>query len=267
MGTVLLNLGKYEEALEFIDDALDIGAENAGVQYMRGIALLNLGRYEDALQSFDRALEINCEDLSFWIGRGNALGYLRRYEDALQSFDRALAIDSGNAGAWNGRGQALKFLERYEDALQSFDRALEINCEDSDVWFNEGETHLKIAVQEFERNNYGNALENVNSAIDSFLVIYDSKKKEVKEEITDFFRNLVDSRQIEAIDTSLKTISRKKEELTEFLRPILRALDIVKTGDLKKYYELQVEQRDIVADIVKRLTGSEELLPEEYRSN
>lgn len=59
----------------------------------------------------------------------------------------------------------------------------------------------------------------------------------------------------------------RKEELKELFEPISIAVEIVKSKDLSKYYELQVERREVVADIVKRLTGSEELLPEEYRSN
>jgi hypothetical protein len=36
---------------------------------------------------------------------------------------------------------------------------------------------------------------------------------------------------------------------------------------VNKYYELQAERREVVADIVKRLTGSVELLPEEYKGS
>jgi hypothetical protein len=298
-GRALVNLERYEEALHAFDRALEIDPKNIGAYYFKGIALENLERYEEALHTFDRALEIDSGNAGIWYNRGRALVNLERYEDALHAFDRALEIDSGNSCVWCSKGTALVNLERYEDALHAFDRALEIdpscneisyfegfalvnleryedalhafdraledNSENVDAMLEKGTIHLEISVREFKKDNYGNAVENLKFAMDSFLKTWNTKEEKVRERIIDFFKNLTDLRQANAVEISFITIIEKNEELAEFLKPISVAVEIARTKDLKKYYDLQIEQREIVVDVVKRLTESEEFLPEEYR--
>ena len=246
---------------------MEINPEEIGGFAGRAACLLVLQRYEEALQAFDRALEINPEHADTWNLKGVALVSLQRYEEALQAFDRALEINPEHAGARHNKGVALYHLQRYEEALQAFERVTEINPEHTDAWLGRGEVHLEISKLDFKQNNHGNALENLNTAMDSFLEIWDTKKEEIRDTITDFFKNLTDSGEIEAVGISLETVLKKKSELAEFLKPISVSLDIIRTKDLKKYYNLQVEERDLVVDIVKKLTGSEDLVPEEYRKS
>ncbi|MFQ5892433.1 MAG: tetratricopeptide repeat protein, partial [Candidatus Methanofastidiosia archaeon] len=231
----------------------------------KGITLRNLQRYEEALQALDRALELDPEDVYAWYTRGLTLLNLQKYEEALQVFDRVLELDPEDVYTWVGKGAALGNLQKYEEALQAFDRALELDPEDVYTWFNKGSVHLKISEQEFKMNNFGNAIKNLDYTMNFFSKIWDKKEEEIKEEIMNFFKDLIDSKKTEALDTSLKIILKKKEELTEFLEPISVGLEIVKTRNIKKFYDLQVEKRDVVVDIVRKLTGSEELILDEYR--
>ncbi|MCZ7397495.1 MAG: hypothetical protein O8C59_03170, partial [Candidatus Methanoperedens sp.] len=65
-----------------------------------------------------------------------------------------------------------------------------------------------------------------------------------------------------AVDEIIKLYGDKYEER---LKLIIKALEIVETKDLQKYYNLQIEEREIVGDIVKKITKSDELLPEEIK--
>ena len=65
-----------------------------------------------------------------------------------------------------------------------------------------------------------------------------------------------------AVDIVLKI---KGDTYSDKIRPITKAIEIVETKDMKKYYDLQVEEREIVADIVKKITKSDELIPEEIK--
>ena len=51
----------------------------------------------------------------------------------------------------------------------------------------------------------------------------------------------------------------------ELLKPLCKAVEIVETKDVQKYYKLQVEEREIVAEIVQKISKSEDLLPPEYK--
>ena len=81
-----------------------------------------------------------------------------------------------------------------------------------------------------------------------------------------FMMRLIDTKNVKAVEMALLALFEKNKELRELFEPIHIAVEIVKSKDVNRYYELQVEMRELVAEIVKKLTGSEELLPEEYRS-
>jgi hypothetical protein len=60
-------------------------------------------------------------------------------------------------------------------------------------------------------------------------------------------------------------IEQQKDEFEQLIRPIIKAIEIVETKNLKKYYDLQIEEREIVADVVKKITKSDELIPDEIK--
>lgn len=52
-----------------------------------------------------------------------------------------------------------------------------------------------------------------------------------------------------------------------FIKPITDALMIIETGDTSLYYRtLQAEERDLVADIVKKIMKSDVLMPDSSRT-
>ncbi|WP_269848591.1 hypothetical protein [Methanosarcina horonobensis] len=46
----------------------------------------------------------------------------------------------------------------------------------------------------------------------------------------------------------------------ELLKSLVKAVEIIETKDVQKYYKLQVEEREIVADIVQKISKSGDLL-------
>jgi hypothetical protein len=56
-----------------------------------------------------------------------------------------------------------------------------------------------------------------------------------------------------------------RNKYEERIKPIIKAIEIVETKDIQKYYNLQIEEREIVGDVVKKITRSDELLPDEIK--
>ena len=73
----------------------------------RGIALYISGRYEEALQACDKALELNPDNSKAWSNKGKVLRCLGRSEDALQAFDKAIELDPNDSKNWDNKGAAL----------------------------------------------------------------------------------------------------------------------------------------------------------------
>lgn len=123
-GASLVLLGRYEEALQAIDTALDLNPNNEVAWVNKGNALTRMGRLADALRCFNAALKVNPNYEVAWNNRGNTLARMGKYEDALRCYEKALRIDPGYRGAWVNKGYVLTKLGRYEEASACADRAL-----------------------------------------------------------------------------------------------------------------------------------------------
>ena len=88
------NPDKSEEALEYFEKAIELGREDAWIFEMRGIILLNLKRYEEALESFKKAYDLN-DDSWYLYSIGRCLRSLGRYEEAIEVLleSRQLSLD------------------------------------------------------------------------------------------------------------------------------------------------------------------------------
>jgi tetratricopeptide (TPR) repeat protein len=60
-GLIFNKLGKYGEALEFFEKALELDPDNAETWYEKGLSLKKLKQYQEALKSFNKALKIDPE--------------------------------------------------------------------------------------------------------------------------------------------------------------------------------------------------------------
>jgi tetratricopeptide (TPR) repeat protein len=134
----LLDLGHHEEALESLDRALALDSRVAGVWLTRAIVLRTLERPGEAVESLNHALELDSTDMDVWLSRGMVLDDLGRYEEALDSFDRALELDANDVAGWVNKGSTLLGMGRYEEALQTLDRGLELDANTAAGWINKG---------------------------------------------------------------------------------------------------------------------------------
>nr|WP_319537584.1 tetratricopeptide repeat protein [uncultured Methanospirillum sp.] len=67
--------------------------EKKGVTWNnKGVALSRLGKYYEAIEAYDQALQIDPEYSSAWNNKGVVLSRLGKYHEALDAFDRALRI-------------------------------------------------------------------------------------------------------------------------------------------------------------------------------
>jgi tetratricopeptide (TPR) repeat protein len=267
---VLGALGRYEEALVASSKCVESTPEEANAWLVNGMALKDLGRHEEALVAFSKALELDPKFDIAWRQKGEVLGNIERHEEALEAFSKSIELNSEGSVAWLGKGLSLVFLERPEEALGASSKAVELDPKFDIAWELKGLIHLHISSRDFINKNYGNALENLNSAMaafDTLCILSEDKEEDITGDLMAFLKRLIDAKTVEAVDMALESIGKNKEELKEVFEPISTAVEIVKGEDVSRYYELQVERREVVADIVKRLTGSEELLPEEYKGS
>lgn len=93
----------------------------------RGVAYYYLGRYREALQDFDKALELDPRNAKSWLMRGSLHMRAEESERALADFNRALEIDPSYANALERRCVVLMRLRRLDQALADCTHAYELN--------------------------------------------------------------------------------------------------------------------------------------------
>jgi tetratricopeptide (TPR) repeat protein len=137
-GCCLRMLGRYEEALDSCNKAIEISQDNSRAWCCRGEVLEQLGRYDEALDSLGRSIELDSGYEPAWYFRGMVLGIVERYDESLDSFNKAIKLNSNRPNIWHYRGIALNNLRRYDEALESLNKAVELEASDGEAWFTRG---------------------------------------------------------------------------------------------------------------------------------
>ncbi|GAB7015730.1 tetratricopeptide repeat protein [Methanogenium cariaci] len=106
--------------------------------YNEGIVHLKINQFEEAMQFINSALDTLPENPDFLIGKGNVYLALGNYEEAYYYYRRAADNEPGNFRAWLNMGTALMRLENYTDSLKCFHQANKIKNPDGEVWLGIG---------------------------------------------------------------------------------------------------------------------------------
>jgi tetratricopeptide (TPR) repeat protein len=266
-GVALLNLGKHEEALEFLNLALNIDPKDDIALSNKGIALINLDKHEEAFESFNLALDINPKNERTLISKAQALLNLEKYEEGLEIATKILDVITENQSEID---IVLIMIEAYLGLDRKAEAALEIEKikdtiadQEPDLIEEFTEFCLILAMEELEDANRGNATKFIKMAFKN------SSKLEidiVKELTMNFLKDAADSGELQVIKAAVEEIlDQQKDEFKGLLRPITKAIEIIETKEIKKYYDLQIEEREIVADVVRKITKSDMLVPDELK--
>jgi tetratricopeptide (TPR) repeat protein len=108
----LIQLNRYEDAVQTLDEALKIYPKDFMLWNNKGYALYNLGKYPDALKSYDTALSIDQNFTQSLINKGDVLYKMGRFSDAVDAYSKASITDPGNQKAMEG-------LEKAQEAAKS----------------------------------------------------------------------------------------------------------------------------------------------------
>ena len=126
-GYSLTELGRYEDALDAYNEAIEMQPDYGWAWGRKGRTLRLLERYDESLECYDKAIEIKADDAWSWNGKGIVLERLKCYEDALEHYEMATTHEPNYVWHWYNRGGALKELGRHDEAIMMINRALAID--------------------------------------------------------------------------------------------------------------------------------------------
>ena len=106
-----------------------LAPDNANAWCLKGNALLELERYEEALQSFDRAINLRPDLSEAWQGKGSSLLRLNRGDEALAALKKA----PHTYLACYEKGCALWSLGRHNEAMDALQESIKLNRDDRSI--------------------------------------------------------------------------------------------------------------------------------------
>jgi len=125
LGLCLMNLGRYEEALECFRRNIKLLSET---YFNKGLTLFRMKRFKEALESFQKALDISPEDPEYLDLVGQTYTELGRYKLAEKYLRKSVKKDPKYALAYYDLGILLaKFKKRQAEALRYFMTAIKLD--------------------------------------------------------------------------------------------------------------------------------------------
>ena len=156
LGNALGNLNQDEEAMEQFQKALALDPTYAPAHNSWANLLGDKDRHEEAIKHYKDAIALDPSYTRSYINWGIALSEMERYEEAIEKFKEAVKLDSTDVDAYINWGRALNELEYYEEGLQVSAKAVELDSENADAHSHLGTAlislnHFKEAIEEYQR--------------------------------------------------------------------------------------------------------------------
>jgi Flp pilus assembly protein TadD len=125
-GNQLLERGKFAEAAEKYDQAVQLAPGDEDLHYNLAIALAKLGKTDQARKQYGEALEIYPDYADARNNLGNLLMNENKLGEAIDQFRAAVTIAPENASFHNNLGTAFGRQRKVTEAMEEFRQAVKL---------------------------------------------------------------------------------------------------------------------------------------------
>jgi tetratricopeptide (TPR) repeat protein len=126
-GIVEYGKGNYLEALEHFRAVVAVAPDDVNARFYLGLTQIRVGEFSAAIPQLEKALQLDptLQYAHYHLG----LSYFQeqRYPEALGELQRAAQFDPRNAAVQFYQGYTLYQLKRYREALSPFERTIELD--------------------------------------------------------------------------------------------------------------------------------------------
>lgn len=146
LGRAFRESGRYPEAVEILNHAIEIGKQNKISHWQQlGWTYLDWGKYQEAISAHQTGNNIdpkNQFNSNNYSDLGMVYNYFGKYDAAIENYHQAIKLDQKSSKAYNNLGCLYRSSEQWEDAINAFNTAIEINPLSSGVYRNLGWLYL-----------------------------------------------------------------------------------------------------------------------------
>ena len=140
-GVILLTLGQLDRATGMFREALNCDPFNADAY--NNLALVHQRQFmlTDARSFLEKAIALNPQSALYHSNLGNVLRGLGFVDEAIDTYREALTLAPDLAPIHNGLGNALREQNKTEEAVEAFGRAIAFNNSYAEAYFNRALIH------------------------------------------------------------------------------------------------------------------------------
>ena len=165
LGTTLLQLKKYDEAIKHFDISIKLNPNFAASFGNKGIAHAEKGQYQEAINNYDKAINLKEKNFDAYLNKGIALKNIYKYNDALKHYDFCIKVNPRNPRIYINLGNLFLKQKNFKEALKFYDRAISLRDEFAEAYYNRGETNQQIRNYKQAIKDYAKALK-INNNLD-----------------------------------------------------------------------------------------------------
>ncbi len=172
---LLIEEGKYDEAVGFLQQAHEIYKGNTDYTYVAAYALYKLKRLDDAADKIGWSIALEPFQSDYLVLAGNIAYKKREFEDGIGFYNKALryqdssqvAIDELNC-IYN-RGNCYLNLKNYESAERDYSSVLSIDDGNFMAFHNRALARLRLGLKEDACQDFENAVESGSNISSKYI--------------------------------------------------------------------------------------------------
>ncbi len=126
-GVVAAQMGRSQEAIHLISQAITINPTIPAFYLHLGNALQVAGRFQEAITHYRTALNLDPDDCDTYNNLGACLHELEQFAEAERYYRLSLKLKPDNPETYNNLGSLLTETNRDQDAIVCFQKALQLN--------------------------------------------------------------------------------------------------------------------------------------------
>ena len=136
--------GKAQEALPFLNKAIDKDPSNPKAFNMRGAAYFELKDYVNASLDYEKVMQLDPKDYRPYFNRASIKMEKSDWEGALTDCSKAIKIQSDTADNYIKRGMILAALKQPENAIKDFNKAISLKPSETNALYNRGNIYFQL---------------------------------------------------------------------------------------------------------------------------
>ena len=166
---VLINQGKYRDALSDYTKAIELNRNFGEAYNNRGSVFVNLKKYDSAVADYTKAIEINANYGDAYANRANMFMTMKKYDLAYKDYSKVIELTPHNIEPYINRANLLRAENKTEEALNDYNKALDLKPNFPNVYLERGILFSNIGQKDKAIFNFTKAIEFNNRYVEAYV--------------------------------------------------------------------------------------------------